>query len=450
MLANGERVRASADEHPDLYWAIRGGGGNFGVVTSFLFRLHEVGTVVGGPTFWPVETGAEVLSAYREFLPSAPRELNGFFAFTHRAAGAAVPGGAPHAQGVRRRVVLRRRGRGGGGQRDGAAARRRARAADARRGSRCRTRCCRARSTGSTRPATSGTGARTSSRRSPTRPSSIHARFGAEMPTLQVDDAPVPDRRRRARRRPRPTRPGATATRNWGSVFAGVDPDPANVDAIRRWSIDYHEALHPYSAGGAYVNMMMDEGQERVRASYRDNYDRLARIKADVRPGEPLPRQPEHPAEGVAPAVAGLGRAAARRPPRRPPARPRLRSSVDLAGREPRARGRAGTACRRRPGAAGTPPSAPPGARAPARPRRPPRARRPAPAGPRGPRSRRSRRSRRPPRPRPRPGRRSTRDRRAPRRVQNAIRRPSSRSSAAGSSATTASQKRRSNVISPA
>ena len=50
------------------------------------------------------------------------------------------------------------------------------------------------------------------------------------------------------------------------------------------WSIDYHEALHPYSAGGAYVNMMMDEGQERVRASYRDNYDRLARVKAAYDP----------------------------------------------------------------------------------------------------------------------------------------------------------------------
>jgi FAD/FMN-containing dehydrogenase len=65
----------------------------------------------------------------------------------------------------------------------------------------------------------------------------------------------------------------------WGAVFAGVDPDPANVPSIRNWSIDYHEALHPYSAGGAYVNMMMDEGEERVRASYRDNYDRLARVK---------------------------------------------------------------------------------------------------------------------------------------------------------------------------
>ena len=111
VLANGERVRASADENPDLYWAIRGGGGNFGVVTSFTFRLHEVGTVFGGPTFWPVEQSAEVLSAYREFLPSAPRELNGFFAFHTVPAGAAVPRGDPPAQGVRHRLVLRRRAR---------------------------------------------------------------------------------------------------------------------------------------------------------------------------------------------------------------------------------------------------------------------------------------------------------------------------------------------------
>ena len=55
VLASGERVTASADENPDLFWAIRGGGGNFGVVTSFLFRLHDVDTVFGGPTFWPVE-----------------------------------------------------------------------------------------------------------------------------------------------------------------------------------------------------------------------------------------------------------------------------------------------------------------------------------------------------------------------------------------------------------
>jgi FAD/FMN-containing dehydrogenase len=71
----------------------------------------------------------------------------------------------------------------------------------------------------------------------------------------------------------------------WGSVFAGVDPEPSNVEKIRSWSVDYFEGLHPYSAGGAYVNMMMDEGQERVRASYGANYDRLARIKATYDPG---------------------------------------------------------------------------------------------------------------------------------------------------------------------
>ena len=107
MLASGERVRAASDENPDLYWAIRGGGGNFGVVTSFVFRLHEVGTVIGGPTFWPVEMGAEVLRAYRDFIPTAPRELGGFFAFTS-VPGTALPRGAPHAQGLRSHLVLRR------------------------------------------------------------------------------------------------------------------------------------------------------------------------------------------------------------------------------------------------------------------------------------------------------------------------------------------------------
>ena len=99
---------------------------------------------------------------------------------------------------------------------------------------------------------------------------------------------------------------------NWGAVFAGVDADPANVGAIGDWSRGYQEALHPHSAGGAYVNMMMDEGQERVRASYRDNYDRLARIKADVRPGQPVPGEPEHRAGRLA-RQAGRGDVAARR-----------------------------------------------------------------------------------------------------------------------------------------
>ena len=65
----------------------------------------------------------------------------------------------------------------------------------------------------------------------------------------------------------------------WAEVIVGVDPEPANREHITAWAKDYWEALHPYSAGGAYLNFIMDEGEDRVRASYRENYDRLVAIK---------------------------------------------------------------------------------------------------------------------------------------------------------------------------
>jgi FAD/FMN-containing dehydrogenase len=70
----------------------------------------------------------------------------------------------------------------------------------------------------------------------------------------------------------------------WNMVIAGVDPDPARRDRISAWSQAYWEAVHPYSTGGAYVNFLMDEGEARVRATYRDNYERLARIKCKYDP----------------------------------------------------------------------------------------------------------------------------------------------------------------------
>lgn len=71
---------------------------------------------------------------------------------------------------------------------------------------------------------------------------------------------------------------------NWAQVIVGVDPDPANNQKMSAWAKGYWEALHPFSSGGAYVNFMMEEGQERVRASYRGNYDRLMRIKSQYDP----------------------------------------------------------------------------------------------------------------------------------------------------------------------
>src|SRR3954452_9122311 len=281
VLASGERVRANARSEPDLYWALRGGGGNFGVVTSFTFHLHEVGTVLAGPTFWSIDDSVAVLSAYRDFLPSAPRELHGFFAF------ATGPPGPPFPEELHMRKVCGVVWCYVGSEEDGAKA---------------MTPLLEA----TPEPLMHGVQpmphAAIQGAFDPVYPKGdqwywradfvneisdaaveIHAKFGAEMPTwkstmhLYPIDGAVHD-----------VAEGDTAwgyrDAHWGSVFAGVDPDPANAEAIKRWAIDYQEALHPHSAGGAYLNMIMDEGQERVRASYRDNYDRLARVKAEYDP----------------------------------------------------------------------------------------------------------------------------------------------------------------------
>ena len=79
VLADGSVVTASNEEHSDLYWAIRGGGGNFGIVTSFKFKLHPVHTIFGGPTLWPLEQATDVMKWYSEFLKNSPDDLYGFF-----------------------------------------------------------------------------------------------------------------------------------------------------------------------------------------------------------------------------------------------------------------------------------------------------------------------------------------------------------------------------------
>jgi FAD/FMN-containing dehydrogenase len=281
VLATGETMRASADENPDLFWAIRGGGGNFGVVTSFTFRLHEVGMVFGGPTFWPAESAGEVLAVYREFLPQAPHDLNGFFCFHH------VPPAPPFPEELHLQKVCGIVWCGLGGEQ--ASTKGMAPLLDAL--PQPLLHGVQALPHAALQSAFDGVYPRGDQwywradfiNEVPDEAVEAHARFGPEMPTPQslmhmypidgaandVDSNETAFSYRDAR---------------WATVFAGVDHDPAKADAIRQWTVDYFEALHPYSAGGAYVNMMMDEGQERVRASYGSNYDRLARIKAQYDP----------------------------------------------------------------------------------------------------------------------------------------------------------------------
>lgn len=111
----------------------------------------------------------------------------------------------------------------------------------------------------------------------------VHARFGATLPTGHSSMHLYPIDGAAARVRPDAT---AFAYRDggWAGVIVGVDPDPANAELITDWTKSYHDQLHPTTAGGAYVNFMMDEGAERIRASYLHNYERLARIKAQYDP----------------------------------------------------------------------------------------------------------------------------------------------------------------------
>jgi len=279
-LASGELVTTSEDEHPDLYWAIRGGGGNFGVVTSFLFRLHHVDTVIGGRTLWPLDQIGDAMRWYREFIVQAPVELNGFFTIMTVPPVTAFPAEL-HLQQV------------------------------------CGVVWC---WTGPKSQAEAifapvrqvGTPLLHSVQEMPF--PALQTAFDALYPAglqwywktdfvRELPDAAIDLHLEHGRRMPafrscmhlypidgavhrvdRNDTAFSYRDATWAMVIVGVDPDPANTGAISTWAQDYWEALHPYSAGGAYVNMLMEEGQDRIRRAYRDNYDRLAAIKARYDP----------------------------------------------------------------------------------------------------------------------------------------------------------------------
>jgi len=280
VLADGSFVTANAEQHPDLFWALRGGGGNFGVVTNFTFRTQPAGMVSAGPMFWAIEDAPEVMRRYEEFITKAPDDINGFFAFL------TVPPVDLFPAELHMRIV-------------------------------CGVVWCSTEDINRTnellkptaswpKPLLSGVGPMPlpvlQSLFDGLYPPGLqwywkadfvdhlsdeavarHVKFGAKLPSMfcTMHLYPINGAVHRVAS-------SATAfsyrSAKWAEVIVGVDPDPANKDKISDWARSYWDAVHPYSAPGAYVNFMMEEGSARVEATYGANFRRLQQVKAKYDP----------------------------------------------------------------------------------------------------------------------------------------------------------------------
>jgi hypothetical protein len=280
VLADGTFVKASSNEHPDLFWALRGGGGNFGVVTSFLFNLHPADTVYGGPMLWHIDESKEVLNWYRDFIKTAPDDINGFFAFL------TVPPVAPFPEHLHLKKV-------------------------------CGVVWC---YTGDAdkaeevfkpirnfkTPALDFVG--------PIPFPALQSLFDGLLPpgmqwywkadfVNELSDEAVDLHIQHAMQMPTmlstmhlyPINGFASRVAKedtawnyrdatWAKVICGIDPDPASKKIITQWAKEYWNELHPYSAGGAYINFIMDEGETGIKTSYGDNYEKLVRVKTKYDP----------------------------------------------------------------------------------------------------------------------------------------------------------------------
>jgi FAD/FMN-containing dehydrogenase len=282
VLADGSFVTASKSQHPELYWALRGGGGNFGVVTSFLFQAHTVDNVYAGPIFWEATHAKTVMRTYRDFLPTAPEDLGIFVGLK------TVPPMDPFPKdywGKRACAII--------GAYNGSAA-------DGERAMAPLLKDLPA-------PIFNWMG---------TMPfPSINALFDPFFPKglqwywkgdyvkdlpdeaiethiVQAGGAPsdlclmhLYPIDGAVHRVPRDATAWSTRDARWSMVIAGIDPDPKKADALKTWGRAYWKAVHPYNLAGAYVNFMMDdEAAGRVQATYGDNYARLALVKAKYDP----------------------------------------------------------------------------------------------------------------------------------------------------------------------
>jgi hypothetical protein len=280
VTADGQLRVASATETPDLFWAIRGGGGNFGIVTSFEFKLHPVREIYAGPILYRLDQVAEVMRLFREFMRTAPREASAFFAFL------IVPPGLPFPKELHGQTVCAIMCSCVGDMNSAAA---------------------------TFKPLTEfGPPLLVLPHPMPypflqsvfdgLLPHGLHhywkadfmheltddaitehAKFGPSIPTIHSAvhiyplDGAIHDLGKNET---------AFAYRDvkFVHILAAATPDPEPLPRYRDWVKNYWAALHPLSSGGAYVNFLMDEGDDRIASSYLENHARLAGIKAKYDP----------------------------------------------------------------------------------------------------------------------------------------------------------------------
>jgi FAD/FMN-containing dehydrogenase len=282
VLADGRLVTACEHENADLFWALRGGGGNFGVVTSFLFRAHPVSNVYAGPIFWEIKHAAKIMRTYREFLRTAPEKLCPFLGLK------TVPSTAPFPKEIWGKRICAVISCYDGSAEEGERALRPLREA---------------------LPAPLMDGMSTMPF------TALQSLFDGLLPTglqwywkgdfvKELSDAAIEAHIEHASKSPSElslmhlypidgavhrVKGGDMAWRcrdaTWSMVICGIDPDPVKAPALKRWGRDYWNAVHRFNTGGAYVNFMMDdEADGRVQATYGENYRPLAVVKQKYDP----------------------------------------------------------------------------------------------------------------------------------------------------------------------
>ena len=282
VTADGQVRRVSREENEDLFWAIRGAGHNFGVVTSFTFQLHEVGpSVYGGLIAWPFERADEILEAYQTLTSDAPRELTVFLNIRRAPPAPFVPE-EWHGERICAMIVCYS---GDLGDTDEALVPIRALEdpiVDLL----------------EERPYTG-----MQSLLDATQPKGKHYYMKTEF-APELSDEFLSTLRDRFTESPAPSQmiimhvggalnehdddDGAINNRDARFVYfplAMWEPDDPNGEQYREWVRDAWEQLRSFSTGGNYINFQTaDEGRERIRATYGDNYDRLAEIKEKYDP----------------------------------------------------------------------------------------------------------------------------------------------------------------------